>query len=260
MDLSKFALTDRVAIVAGAAGNLGSAIALAFADAGAHLVLVDLTAEKAEVVAAQIRAKGREALILPTDCTDSGQVNNMVERAVKEFGRIDIFANATGRGREEPPLLEISEREFDEIFTHNLKPFLLCSQAVARVMVKQKKGAIVNLTTGWLVRMPWHIQLLTIAYKVASVGTLYLTQAMAAQWGPYGIRVNAVAPRLLESARSDQDFDYRKGAERLELQKIIPLGHFGAPENAAWAAVYLASDAARFVNGATINVDGGPNL
>jgi NAD(P)-dependent dehydrogenase (short-subunit alcohol dehydrogenase family) len=262
MELSKFALTDKTAMVTGACGRMGKEITLAFADAGAHLAVVDQRSE-VEAVADQVRAKGRRSLAFCADLTKKEQVNNVVDKVAKTLGRIDILVNATGEDEDEPPLLELPEEEFDRIFTVNLKPILLCSQAVARVMVKQKKGVIININAaGWGTRVPWKILLRMNAYKVASVGNQWLTEAMAAQWGPYGIRVNCICPRFIEAPGADEKMlpKYRRGAARAENLKMVPLGRFGLTEDVAYAVVYLASDAAAFVNGEQLHVDGGPNL
>ena len=262
MDLSRFMLTDKMALVTGACGRMGKEIALAFADAGANVAVVDKRSD-VEEVGKKIRAKGRKSIALVADLTKGEQINSVVEKIAKELGRIDILVNATGEDEEEPPLLELSEAEFDRIFNINLKPILLCSQAVAKVMVKQKKGAIININAaGWTTRVPWKILQIMNAYKVASCGNQWLTQAMAVQWGPYGIRVNCICPRFIEVPNADEKTlpAYRRGAARLETLKMIPLGRFGLTEDVAYAILYLASDAAAFVNGVQLHVDGGPNL
>lgn len=199
MVLSKFGLTDRVAIVMGACGRMGKETALMLADAGAHVVTVDRNPE-VEAVAADIRTKGRKSLAFVAKLHIKEEVDDAVDRVVKEFERIDILVNAAGYFvDDEPPLVEISEQEFDRIFNENLKPVLLCSQAVAKVMMKQKKGAIININAaGWRTRVSWRQLRVMNAFKVASCGNAYLTEAMAVNWGPYGIRANCLSPRFIE--------------------------------------------------------------
>jgi NAD(P)-dependent dehydrogenase (short-subunit alcohol dehydrogenase family) len=146
MVLSKFALTDRVAIVTGAGRGIGRGIALGLAQAGAHVVVAARTAADLESIAGEIRAVGKRALAVPTDVRDSGQIANMVERTLTEFGRIDILVNNVG-GFSIRPVLQMPEELWDAIIGKNLKSVFLCCKAVGAVMVEQRRGSIINISS-----------------------------------------------------------------------------------------------------------------
>lgn len=251
MDASIFALTDRVAIVTGSGQGIGKAIALCFADFGANLVIVERVAETRENTAAEIRAKGRKALALDVDVRDSDQVANMVSRTLAEFSRIDVLVNNVG-GEFIAPFLDYSEKGWDAIVRQNLKSNFLCTQAVGRVMVEQKKGCIVNIASlAGINPLPLHGP-----YSAAKAGIISLTRYLCSEWGRHNIRVNAIAPG--DTLTPGVMAIIGKQPEILEERlKKIPLGRFGQPEDVARAALFLASDAAAHISGVTLPVDGG---
>jgi len=253
MILSKFALTDRVAIVTGSGRGIGKGIALGFAQAGAHVVGCARTVEEIEATADEIRALGRKSLAIRTDVRESEQVDDMVRKTVEEFGRIDILVNNAG-GLFVVAVLDMSERAWDAIIRENLKSVFLCSKAVAKVMVEQKKGSIVNIAS-----MAGRTGSPGMAhYGAAKAGIINLTQSLSAEWAPYKIRVNAIAPGPV----------WTPGAAIVwptpELQaKVVSrilLGRFGQPGDIAAAAIYLASDASDWVTGQTFDINGGPTI
>ncbi len=247
-----FTLTGKVAIVTGSGQGLGKAIALTFADAGAHVVVVDWNKETAEKTAAEIKAKGARSLGVVADLRKSDAVANMVERTLQEFGTIDILVNNAG-GHFPKPFVEYSEGGWDAIIQENLKVTFLCTQAVGKVMIQQKgKASIVNIASrAGLDPFPS-----AAPYSAAKAGIINLTRTLSLEWGPYNIRVNAIAPGVIvttgtrELHRDDPEF-YEKRIKK------VPLRRLGEPENVANVALFLASDAADYVTGVTIPVDGG---
>jgi len=251
MDLSIFALTNKVAIITGSGRGIGKAIALDFADVGADLVVVARTASEIESVAAEIRDKGGRALAVPTDIRSADQVKDMVERAMAEFGKIDILVNNAG-GTFRVPFLQISEGAWDAVLRENLKGVFLCTKAIVDIMVKQKEGSIINISS-----LAGQVPYANMAhYGAAKAGVINLTQTLAVELGPYNIRVNTILPGYIEVEWFAQLLQEHPEVRERRLQRV-PLGRFGKPEDIAGAAIYLASEASSYVTGASILVTGG---
>ncbi|MFC2059310.1 SDR family NAD(P)-dependent oxidoreductase [Chloroflexota bacterium] len=257
--LTRFLLTDRVAIVTGSGTGIGKAIALAFAQAGADLVLAGINVldrsksrEDLEEVAQEITALGRKSLVILADVRVADEVGNMVRVAVGEFGHIDILVNNAG-GMFFASTMEMSENAWDAQIRGNLKPVFLCSKAVAEVMISQnRKGSIVNISS--IAGRGSAVPVGTSAYGAAKAGIINMTQTLAVEWAPYRIRVNGVAPGMINTdgvqwlREHDPSFDARV--------KATVFGRLAEPEDVAAAALYLASDAADYVSGHVIDVCG----
>lgn len=250
MVLSSFSLTGRVAIVTGAGRGIGKAIALGLADAGADVVVAARTASDIEATAGEITAKGRKALAVPTDVRQSDQVDNLVDKAVAQFGTIDILVNNAG-GYFVASTTELSEGGWDAIIRENLKSVFLCSKAAAKVMMGQKKGNIINVASV----VGFRAYTSNAAYGAAKAGIINFTKTLAVDLAPYNIRVNAIAPGFIATPGSLQLLEVDKGLKAMVDR--IPLGRLGQPEEVAQGIVYLASDAASYVTGQTLIVDGG---
>jgi len=253
MSIPNFSVEGKVTIVTGSSRGIGKALALGFAEAGASVVLAARTVSELEANAQEITAKGGKALVASTDVTDQAQLSEMVQKAVKEFGRIDVLLNVAGGAgdRQLRPPLEISEDFWDELQDRNLKSVFLCNQAVARVMVEQRSGSIINISSMSGTK--------PVAYEAAAgaakAGVNQLTRALAIAWAPYNVRVNAIAPGLTLTARATRGL----GPELVEkYSKDIPLGRAAQPEDHLGPAMFLASDASAFITGAVIPSDGGP--
>jgi NAD(P)-dependent dehydrogenase (short-subunit alcohol dehydrogenase family) len=251
MEYPQFALNGRVALVTGAARGLGRAISLALANAGADVALGlrDLQADSG--LEAEIRKMGRKALPLQMDIRMMDQISRAVEETVKEFGRIDILVNNAGIAPEN--LAEnVREEDFDATLAVNLKGTFFASQAVGRLMIRQKSGTIISMSSqAGFVALPTES-----IYCMTKAGIAHLTKCLAVEWGKYGITVNAVAPTFIrtpgtESALSDTGFH----ADTLE--RIAALHRIGEPMEVAGAVVFLASPAASLITGETILIDGG---
>ena len=250
MVLSSFSLTGRVASVTGAGRGIGKAIALGLADAGADVVVAARTASDIEATAGEIAAKGRKALAVPTDVRQSDQVDNLVDKAVAQFGTIDILVNNAG-GYFVASTTELSEGGWDAIIRENLKSVFLCSKAAAKVMMGQKKGNIINVASV----VGFRAYSSNAAYGAAKAGIINFTKTLAVDLAPYNIRVNAIAPGFIATPGSLQLLEVDKGLKAMVDR--IPLGRLGQPEEVAQGIVYLASDASSYVTGQTLLVDGG---
>jgi len=246
-----FALTDKVAIVTGGGTGIGRAIALGFAQAGADVVVTARTAANIEDAAAKIRDEGRKALAVPADVREVEQVANMLHKTMDLFGRVDILVNNAG-GTSFTSVLDMSADAWEADMKENLSSVFICSKIIGEVMVKQKAGNVINMSS--LAALgPWpnagH-------YAAAKAGIISLTKTLAVEWAPYNIRVNAIAPGVIMTPLV-RELASDSSPRRQEQLKRIPLGRFGEPEDIAGVAVFLASDASAYITGETIVVGGG---
>jgi NAD(P)-dependent dehydrogenase (short-subunit alcohol dehydrogenase family) len=245
-----FSLAGKVAIVTGASRWTGKTIALELARAGADVVVTARTVEGIEAAAAEIRGLGRRSLAVPADVRVTEQIDNLVRKTLEGFGRVDILVNNVGASFM-APALKLSEGGWDAMIRENLKPAFMCSRAVVESMMKQGGGTIINVASGEALRAAPS----NPAYGAAKAGVVNLTMSLAVEWAPYGIRVNAVAPGFIETPILPQAL-----AETPDLQETfsrVPLKRAGKLEEIAAPVVFLASDAANYVTGAMITVDGG---
>jgi NAD(P)-dependent dehydrogenase (short-subunit alcohol dehydrogenase family) len=244
-------LGGRVALVTGASRGLGRALALALADAGADLVLAARSADDLESLAEEIRARGRRALAMPTDITQTVEVDRLVERAVAELGAVDVLVNNSGV-YEITPLVEMSDETWDRIIDTNLRGTFLCTRAVGRFLVRRGDGGkIINIASnlGLMGRPDF------AAYCASKGAVIQLTRALALEWAPLGVQVNAIAPGYVQT---DFNVDVRNDPEvYAKVLRQIPARRMASPEEIAPLAVYLASPASDFVTGETIVIDGG---
>lgn len=250
MNLSRFSLEGKVAIVTGGSRGIGYASALAMADAGAHVVVSSRKIADLERVAEEIRVKGVKGMAVAAHNAKIDDSRALVEKVVKEFGRIDILVNNSGTNPYYGTLLEQDEKTYDITMNVNLKGMFFLSQLAAKVMIPQGGGSIINTSSiGGLRAGELGI------YCVTKAGVVMLTKVMAKEWGPYNIRVNAIAPgiiktRLSEALWKDPEVS-RKAVSRIPLQRL------GEPDELAGAVVFLASDAGSYITGETLVVDGG---
>ena len=246
-------LKDKVAIVTGAGTGLGRAIAIMFAREGAKVALNGRRKEPLEKVAAEIAQAGGTALPCAGDVTKAADVKRMVEATVKAFGRLDILVNNAGGIPERGPVLGMSEEGFRKTLDVNLTSAFLCSKQALPELIKTR-GNIVNVASLAGLRGAPN----NTAYGAAKGGMVILTKDMAVDYAPQGVRVNAVCPAYVETDLN-RDFiaDLKKTGEYEALVKMHPLGRLGEPDDVAYAAVYLASDEAKWITGLPLSVDGG---
>lgn len=240
----------KVALVTGASSGIGAGIATRFAAAGADVVVhYHRGAEAAKAVAAEISQRGRSAVTVQADVAIAADVRKMFELAVSEFNHVDVVVNNAGI-YPQATLLEMTESEWDDTIDANLKGVFLCTQAAARHMVERGGGgSILNISSIEAVNpAPGHAH-----YTASKAGVVMLTKTAALELGEHGIRVNAVGPGLINAPQLPTAWP--EGLARW-LERV-PLGRTGEPEDIADACLYLASDAARWVSGAHLLVDGG---
>jgi NAD(P)-dependent dehydrogenase (short-subunit alcohol dehydrogenase family) len=246
-----FMLAGDVALVTGASGGLGAAIARGLARAGARLVLADQNMEGVHAVKEQIESAGGQAQAQRTDVTAAAEVAAAVDHALQTWGRLDTLVNCAGITLRQPAL-DFAEAEWDRIIAVNLKGTWLCCQAAGRVMIPQGHGRIINLASiGGLVGLP-----MSVAYCASKGGVVQLTRTLAVEWAPYGVTVNAIAPCTFETPMVQRVLD-AEAAYRDRVVSRIPLGRMGQPEEIVGTVLYLATPASSMMTGHVIALDGG---
>jgi 3-oxoacyl-[acyl-carrier protein] reductase len=249
--LHRIGLQDKAAIVIGGGQGIGRACSLFLAEAGAHIVVMDKDAPRAQSVAGEIKALGRKSLAIVGDVSDVALVDRVVTATLSEFGRIDVLVNDVAQTTWSASE-DMSEEKWDSDILRSLKYVWRYSKAVANVMMKQqRKGSIVSIgSISGLTAAPWHS-----AYGVAKAGVSSLTRTLAVEWGTHGIRVNCVAPGSIYTPRIEQLIGEHPELVEQQRQRI-PIGRWGTPDDIAGAVVFLASDLCPYITGQTIVVDG----
>ena len=250
-DYPRFDLTGEIALVTGAARGLGRSICLAMAHAGADIALGLRDVNANAGLPAEILKLDRRVLPLQMDMSRMSQIFRAIDDTVKEFGRIDILVNNAGIAPENPAE-KVREEDFDATLAVNLKGTFFASQTAGRVMIKQKKGAIINMSSqAGFAALPTES-----VYCMTKAGIAHLTKCLAVEWGKHGIRVNAVAPTFIRTPGTEEYLsDQRHLTDTID--RIAALHRIGEPMEVAGAVVFLASSAASLITGETLLIDGG---
>lgn len=247
----------RVAVVTGSAQGIGEVIARALASCGASVVVSDLQADKGREVAESI---GNGSVFVPCDISDSSQVGSLVDKTVERFGRLDVMVNNAAYHPADPrnrvPIDQFPEDTFAKIMQVSLTGTFLCIKAAAAQMIRQKSGSIINIASvAGVVALR-----LQVGHCVAKAGIIKMTEAAACELGPHGIRVNTVSPGSVLTEATRKLFYGDEGTKkefREKMLSFIPAGRPGEPNEVAGAVVFLASDAASYINGHNLIIDGG---
>lgn len=246
-------LAGRTAIVTGASGGVGRATVQALADAGASITGTDVVIDGMEKTAAEIKARGGKALAIRADVTRKAEVDNVISETVRTFGTVDILVNNAGIDNFFP-LMKLKEEAWDRIMNVNVKGYFLFAQAAGRVMMRQKRGSIIQVSSG-AARManPY-----SGAYCTSKAAVEHLTHVLAVELGYSNIRVNCIAPGFIDTGMIGSHSGREETLKR--YAELVPLQRVAQPDDMAAVILFLASDLASYVNGAVIAVDGGVTL
>ena len=273
MSLSSFSLAGKKALVVGARRNMGKGFALGLAEAGADVAVTDVNLESGQLqaVADEIKKMGRKSLALKADISSQEEVKKLVENVVKEFGTIDILMNVAVMYHPKS-VVDLDEESWDKLTDVNLKGYWLMIQEVSPIMINQNSGSIINLTSRGGLKA--HADKMMGNYAIVKSGIAMMTRQYCRYLGPYNVRVNAIAPSLVEweefpgqeNLKKKEKASKKEKKETTQEQKFeswltgpenLPLGRVATFEEMANAAVFLASDASSYVTGTILNVDGG---
>lgn len=252
--INKFCdLEGRVAIITGAKQGMGRTHALVLAKAGAKVVVSDISQEECQLVVEEIKKEKGEALAVKCDISQKSEVDNLIQQTLGAFGKIDILVNNAGICPFKP-FLEMSEEEFKKVIDVNLKGYFLCSQAAAKEMAKQKKGAIVNIASIAMGQIGAGFAGLT-HYCASKGGIVAMAEAMSLELAPLGIRVNTIAPGAIDTPMAAS---VKQDSKILEATLAgVPLKRMGRPEEISNAVLFLTSDESSYMTGSVMIVDGG---
>lgn len=255
MDVSYLRLDGKVALITGGSRGIGKAIALTFAEAGADIAISGRKQAGLDAVAAEIQQLGRRALAVTAHNREPADLRNLIERVQQEYGRLDILVNNAATNPVMAPLVEIEENVFDMIMTTNLKGYFLLSQMAARMMIAQGgNGHILNISSVGGVSPDRGLG----AYCISKAAINMLTEVLAIELGDYNIRVNALAPGVVQTRFSQALWSNE--ALMAQEMKHMPLKRIAQPEEVARMALTLVSDAAAYITGQIIVMDGGGSL
>jgi len=245
-----FDVTGRKALVTGAGRGIGRVLALALAEAGCDVSILEIDIKSAESTAKEIRQLGRKSIAIQADVTKKDQVDKAFAETVKELGRLDICVNNAGISIQKPAE-EMPEEDWDKVVDINLKGVFLCSQAAARIMIPQGHGSIINIASmsGIAVNVPQK----QAVYNTSKAGVAMLSKSLAVEWAQYGIRVNSISPGYTKTEMTLSTMAHLFPA----WESLTPMGRLGEPEELRGAVIYLASDASSYMTGHDLVSDGG---
>jgi NAD(P)-dependent dehydrogenase (short-subunit alcohol dehydrogenase family) len=250
MAYSQLELSGKVAVVVGGTSGIGRAIAHGFAEAGADVIPTSRRAEQVETTAREIEELGRRSLRVSSDVSDRASLEHLLSKALETFGKVDILVNSAGTTKR-APTVDFSEDDWNRIIDTNLTGTLRACQVFGRHMLERKSGSIINIAS-----LSTFVALHEVAaYSASKAAVGSLTKSLAVEWSSHGVRVNAIAPGVFRTALNHKLLDETERGREFLVR--TPMKRFGNVEELAGAAIFLASDAASFVSGEIIAVDGG---
>jgi NAD(P)-dependent dehydrogenase (short-subunit alcohol dehydrogenase family) len=250
MAYSKLELNGKVAVVVGGTSGIGRAIAHGFAQAGADVIPTSRRAEQVETTAGEIEGLGRRSLRVTSDVSDRQSLERVLSEAVQAFGKVDILVNSAGRTKR-APTIDFPEEDWSAILDTNLTGTLRACQVFGKQMLEQESGSLINIAS-----LSTFVALYEVAaYSASKAAVGSLTKSLALEWSSRGVRVNAIAPGVFRTALNQKLLDETERGHEFRLR--TPMKRFGNVEELAGAAIFLASDAASFVTGEILVVDGG---
>jgi NAD(P)-dependent dehydrogenase (short-subunit alcohol dehydrogenase family) len=250
MAFSKLDLSGRVSVVIGGTSGIGRAIAHGLAEAGSEVICSSRREDQVETTAAEIEALGRRTIRCTSDVTDRASLQNLLDQSINALGKVDVLVNCAGTTKR-TPTLEVADDEWDSIIETNLTGTLRGCQVFGRHMIANGYGRIINIAS-----LSTFVALYEVAaYAASKAAVAALTKSLAVEWAKKGVNVNAIAPGVFRTALNTKLLDETPRGQ--EFLTRTPMGRFGAVEELAGAAVFLASDAASFVTGEVMVVDGG---
>ena len=250
MGYQGFDLTGRIAVVVGGTSGIGQTIARGLAEAGANVIPTGRRADMVDAAAKEIEALGRQSLRLSSDVLDRSSLQALLQASVAKFGKVDILVNAAGRTKR-TPFLDLQESEWNEIMETNLTGAYRVSQVFGRHMVERNYGRIINIAS-----LASFVGLFEVAaYGASKSGLASLTRTLAIEWARYGVCVNAIAPGVFRTAMNEKLLDGTPRGQEFLMR--TPMRRYGKVEELVGSAIFLASEAASFVTGTVLQVDGG---
>ncbi|MBU1061962.1 MAG: 3-oxoacyl-[acyl-carrier-protein] reductase [Candidatus Omnitrophica bacterium] len=246
--MCELSLEGKVALITGGAKGIGKEISLLFANQGADICLCDTDIEQAEETAGEIRDLGRDSLSFKTDVTDSKQVQDMMDKILDKFKKVDILINNAGITKDNL-ILRLSEEDWDKVIAVNLKGCFICTKIVSKVMLKQRFGNIVNIAS--IIGIMGNVG--QSNYAASKAGIIGFTKSVAKELASRGVCVNAIAPGFIKTemtAKLPEDIQKK-------MLQVIPLGRFGEPRDVAELALFLSSKSSSYITGQVIQIDGG---